>query len=338
MRLTAGFLGAVLLTLLLSASLAGAAPAAAPAALLPPPDNSLWIDSGKIKSQGPDLVVPAELTATTMAARLWSVGPGQVVWTEEQRDAKGVLQAFGLNLADVKAGTSQKLVSAPTALGDPADWRLEAVSLAADKHSLLARVRLTGTGYQSEVYSIALATPFAVTLLDSGTVWDGRSADGSRSVAATWMTTSDGGDSTEAKYRYGDLLQATTVQPAPALRWAFRLSTNLQPWADRYITAAAVSPDGTQIAYVNPRGLWLVSAEGALQPSLRMGTPAGATAPTAVAELYQVLWSRDGTGLYVSFRRVSETGPSLYLLPLAKGAAQMIAPGAASLCLVTITK
>lgn len=307
-------------------SLAGRAAAQGPAL----PEDCLWLEHGRVRVQGEGLRIPPQMQAAEKVAALFSVGPRLVAWTEEQRDEYGGLQTFRLHLADLAKAENRALIGTPSFLAG-GEWWLEAVNLDTQGGRLLLRLRESGTGYFSETYAVSLAPPHEVTPSPGTLVWDSASADGSRRAVATWGLADDCErlGLPETQCRFASLLVASRGEETGRLLWQVAHHDQVPPWAERYITSVAVSPDGGHLAYVNPLGLWLVSLEDEAPPTAWL-----ALAPGSSVALAGVVWARDGAGIYFTARRGWAQSPSIYYLARGKTSPVRLQPGAERLCLV----
>ncbi len=293
------------------------------------PPNSLWIESGRVNWNGPDLLVPPEMSAAQAVTALLTVGPGQVVWIEETRQNDETPTSFRLHLADLRRGTSRQLLGTPESLGGDAPFRVEAARLNEDGSALLLRLRLAGSGYHSEVRRITLESAPQVSLLDNVTVWDSQSADGSVQAAASWAigesaTTADAGG---PERRYGVLVLSTPAQLKERHSWRVGAYDEIRPWQEPYFAAVAVAPDGSRVAYINPHGLWLYRPGGG-EPTARLELALGKS-----LSLEGVVWAREGAGLYLTVRRGDQAQPAIYWLPTDRGYPRLVREGAERLCL-----
>ena len=317
----------ILLLSLLAYTLAAPLFAADEAPPLPP--NSLWIESGQIKWNGPDLLVPPEMSEAKLVTLLFPVGVGKVVWIEETRMNNEVQTTFRLNLADLKQGTSRRLLDSPEPLGGDTPIHIEAANLKEDGSALLVRFRLSGSGYFSEVWQITLADKPQTSLLEDVTVWDSQSGDGSVKAAASWGIVADESRTRQESgdRRYGVLILSTPGHPEGQPSWKAWARNEIQPWQDRYLTSVAVAPDGSRVAYINPRGLWLYKVTGG-DPSRRLEL-----VPGKDLSFEGVVFAPDGAGLYLTLRRDPEGPPAIYYLPVDAGGPRLVKEGAEGLCL-----
>jgi hypothetical protein len=291
------------------------------------PPNSLWIEAGQVHWQGPDLRLPRELSENRSVTQLFAVGAGKVVWIEALAGGGEEPSGYRLHLADLQEGTSRRILDGPEALGGDPAARLEAANLRADGSALWVRLRLPGTGYFSEVREITLADPPQVSLLENATVWDSQSEEGTVKAAASWATVPEAGGAGPERH-YGVLLVSKPGLAEGRLAWEGVAAGELPPWQERYITSVAVAPEGSRIAYLNPRGLWLYRLAGdAPTPRLEL-------APGTPLTLEQVVWSPDGAGLYLQARRTPEGPALLYYLPVEAGAPRLVQAEVEGLCVL----
>ncbi|MCE5240591.1 hypothetical protein LLH23_19195 [bacterium] len=310
-----------------------ALPLYAQTAALPP--TCLWVQEGRVQCQG-DVKAPPELLAAEHLGMLRALGRGLVLWTVEERDDTGNLVQFALHVANVRTGGNHRFFKDLDPFGVGTDWRLQRAELTASGRAVLLRVRLPGTGAFIAVYKLMLEPPYYWYALPEETeVWDSAAADGSAKARPYWALAADWrAAATEREGRYATVIVAGKSTPQGRKLWEARTCRDLPPYAETDITSAVVSPDGRQVAFTNPRGLWLVPVAGR-EP--RQILPEG-SAPVCVYE--NPVWSSDGRGLYVT---VSEYGSgntrstSLKLVdPANPGQATLAGADARLLCIPTM--
>ncbi len=269
------------------------------------------------------------MSEAKLVTLLFPVGGGKVVWIEETRMNNEFQTTFRLNLADLKQGTSRRLLDSPEPLGGDTPIHIEAANLKEDASALLVRLRLSGSGYFSEEWQVTLADQPQTSALEDATVWDGQSADGSVRAAASWAIMADEGRTRQESRdrRYGVLILATPGHPEGQPTWKLWSRNDLRFWQERYITSVSVAPDGSRVAYINPRGLWLYQVTGGT-PSRRLEL-----VPGKPLSFKGVVFAPDGAGLYLTLRRDPEGPPAIYYLPVDSGNPRLVQAGAQGLCL-----
>lgn len=253
--------------------------------------------------------MPPQMSAGQAATRLLPVGRGKVVWIEETGQNDETRTAFRLHLADLKEGTSRRLLDSAASWGKDSTFRVEAACLNEEGSAVRVRLRLAGSGYFSEVREVTLDATPQIRLLHNVTVWDSRSADGAVKAAASWATAEEQGP----ERRYGRLTIANAAYPRGRPSWQVGAGDAIQPWQDRYITSVAVASDGGRIAYINPHGLWLYRPDGE-SPLRRLEL-----APGSLLSLEDVVWAPDGAGLYLTVRRGEQALRAIYFPPRGPG-------------------
>ncbi|MEI6500896.1 MAG: hypothetical protein WCP21_07695 [Armatimonadota bacterium] len=313
-----------LVTLLILASLA-----ATSAFAFDLPDNSLWLAEGRVRTQGAALQVPAEMLQATNVNTLQAVGKALVVWTVQQRDADSKILSFELHLADVERGTDRLLLKGVDPFGQGPEWWLQRVQLSKSGKALLVRIRLSGSGGFVEVHKLLLDGSGAHYPVPEGTpVWSDISADGSTQVMPTWGLTADAPHLADNQRKFGSLIVADTHHPQGRWLWKIAHYADIPQWAGYEIESPALSPDGKQIAYACAAGLWVVPVAG--------GTPRLVVPmPTADIVVDDLVWARDGSGVYFTGVRYADPGARemISYVPLKGGLAWTVRGDAGRLCL-----
>lgn len=303
-----------------------ATPLWAQAADLPP--TCLWVQDDQVQFQG-GLKLPAELLAAQHIGMLRPLGNGLVLWTVEQRDDTENFVQFALNIANVRTGENHRFFKTLDPFGIGTAWVLQRAELKPSGRAVLLRVRLSGTGGFINVYKLMLEPPFYWYALPEDTdVWDSASADGSVKARPYWASTADWRSApAEREGRYGTVIVAGKTTPQGRKLWEVQSWRQVPPYAQTDITSAAVSPDGRQVAFTNPNGLWLASVQGGAPRQL---LPDGLVA-AAVCE--HPVWSPDGHGVHVTIAR-SVDEVSIQRVDVASpGQAQLVRDHAKLLCI-----
>jgi hypothetical protein len=298
------------------------------------PAACLWVQAGRVQSQG-DVKVPPALGEATHIGMLRSLGQGLVLWTVDDRDDTGNLVDFSLSIANVTTGESKQYLKGLDPFGIGTDWMLQRAELTPSGKAVLLRVRLAGTGGFVGVYKLMLEPPCYWYEMNEGTdAWDSVSADGMVKARPSWSLTPDYRTApTERDARAGTVIVAGKSSPTGRNLWSVKTWRKIPPYAEWDLGRAVVSPDGKQVAFTNPRGLWLAGVGGG-EPKLLL--------PEAKGPVYAYddpVWSSDGKGVYVTVTEYSNNdvrGVSLkWVGPAAPGKATVARPDAKMLCIPT---
>jgi hypothetical protein len=312
--------------LLVALTLLLVAPLTAQDTSLPP--ACLWVQEGRVQFQG-DLKVPQELLAAEHVGMLRPLGRGLLLWTVEQRDDTENFVQFSLSLANLRTGENHRFFKILDPFGIGTAWYLQRAELKPSGQAVLLRVRLAGTGGFINVYKLMLEPPYYWYELPEETdVWDSAAADGSVRARPTWDSTPDWRSApTEREGRYGTVVVAGKSTPQGRKLWEVKSWRETPPYAQTDLTSAAVSPDGRQVAFTNPQGLWLAAVQGG-DPLQLMPEDVVAS---AVCE--NPVWSADGQAVYVSVVK-SISDVSIQRVDIAQpGQAQRVRDNAKLLCL-----
>lgn len=303
--------------------------AATAAMALDLPDNCLWLEGGKIKSQGAALQVPAEMLGATGVNSLQAVGKGLVVWAVDQRDGDGNILSFALHLADVRHGTDQLVLKGVDPFGQGSEWWLLRAQLSESGRALYAKIQLSGTGRFTEVHKLLLdGSGEHYRVPESTPVWSDVSADGSVKVMPTWALTPDAPHVADNQRKFGSLIVADKRSPKGRWLWKIAHYADIPPWAGYEIEGAVLSPDGKLIVYTCASGLWVVPVAGGT-PRLVVPMPPGDIV------IDGPVWARDASGVYFTGVRYADPGAHEMIgyVPLKGGLARTVREDAGRLCL-----